>query len=180
MTDRRQSDALVSFSFKIYKGYFHCEFLSSCCRRLLNLPETPRATQRWQSVGWRAGLASIGQAGNRKKRLYNRIHVHTYTQKHKNLIFSSMYTWNMGSRGYTPDFLPAIIVPCNTKSSAPRLNKSVSNVCSQKDAAWFTSVFVTNCSQPRHFWRRYKEVPNQWVQDRICKGVVHNHPPIAP
>jgi hypothetical protein len=48
---------------RLSKGYYHCDLLSSSSHRLLNLPDTRRTTQRWQSVGRSVGPALIGQAG---------------------------------------------------------------------------------------------------------------------
>jgi hypothetical protein len=39
------------------KGYYRCDR-----HRLLNLPDTRGAMQRWRNVGWSVGLAIIGQA----------------------------------------------------------------------------------------------------------------------
>ena len=36
---------------RLSKGHCHCDRQSSCCHRLLNLPDTRRTVQRWQSVG---------------------------------------------------------------------------------------------------------------------------------
>ena len=46
---------------RLSKGYRLCDRLSSSCRRMLNLPNTRRTTQRWQSFG----PAVFGQAGKK-------------------------------------------------------------------------------------------------------------------
>jgi len=54
--------------------------LSSSNRRLLNFPDTPRTTQRWQSFGGSGGQALIGQAGKRHTIVvYKHARTHTYT-----------------------------------------------------------------------------------------------------
>jgi hypothetical protein len=47
------------------KGYYHCDLLSSSRYQLLNVPDTRRTKQRWQSVGRSVGPALIGQAGKK-------------------------------------------------------------------------------------------------------------------
>jgi hypothetical protein len=44
------------------KGYCHCYRFSSSCHLLLNLPDTRRTTQHWQSGGQTVGPALNGQA----------------------------------------------------------------------------------------------------------------------
>jgi hypothetical protein len=61
LTDRRRPEPLVSYII-LYKGYCHCDRLCSSRHRLLNLPDTQRTMQRWQSVGRSVGQALIGQA----------------------------------------------------------------------------------------------------------------------
>jgi len=63
LTDKHQLNTLVRFSLD-FKGYYHCHYLSSSHRRLLNLPSMRCTTHCWQSIG----LALIGQAG--KNTLY--------------------------------------------------------------------------------------------------------------
>jgi hypothetical protein len=55
-------NALVSFFIRLFEGYYQCNFLSSSCNQLLNLPNTWHTTQHWQSVG----LVLIGQTGKKK------------------------------------------------------------------------------------------------------------------
>jgi len=61
---------LQSAGITLPKCYYHCDPLSGPRHRLLNLPETRSATQRWQSIGLSVGSALIGQAGA-KNALYN-------------------------------------------------------------------------------------------------------------
>jgi hypothetical protein len=61
LTDKRRPDALVSF-IRLSTGYHHCDRLSSSRRGLLNLPDTRRTMQHWQSLGQSVGPALIGQA----------------------------------------------------------------------------------------------------------------------
>jgi hypothetical protein len=56
---------LYSVFIRVWKGYHHCDCLSSPRHRPLNLPDMRRTTQSWQSVG----PALIGQAG-KKTTLY--------------------------------------------------------------------------------------------------------------
>jgi hypothetical protein len=67
LTDKRRFHALVCF-IRLSKGYYHCDLLSISRHRLLNLPDTWRAKQRWRRVD----LAFIGQAG-KERPIYYRI-----------------------------------------------------------------------------------------------------------
>jgi hypothetical protein len=69
LTDKCRPNALESF-ITLSKSYYHCNHLLSSHPWLLNLPDTRRMTQRWQSVRQCVGSALIGQAEGEKKMPY--------------------------------------------------------------------------------------------------------------